>query len=516
MKKKNPVLLLILDGWGYSEEKAHNAITAAHTPHYDDLIAQYPHSLISGCGEDVGLPPGQMGNSEVGHLTLGSGRVIFQDLGRINLAIEQGTFFENAALLNACQVARDAGKTLHVMGLLSDGGVHSHIKHLLACLTLATQQDVPRIAVHVFLDGRDTPPQSAEKYLKQLENWCAQHVTCQVASISGRYYAMDRDQNWDRVQKSYDAIVAGQSNFVAANSLEALQAAYTRGETDEFVQPTCIATHDVAPITLEDGDSVIYMNFRSDRARALTYALTQADFQGFDRTNAKQLGVFVGLTSADQQLTHPVAFPPQTHAQVLADYLAQQGLTQLHIAETEKYAHVTFFFNGGKEVPFPGEERILIPSPAVSTYDLQPEMSAPAVTDQLVKAISSQAFDFIVCNFANADMVGHTGNFDAAVKAVEAIDQCLGRILTALSSVSGQALITADHGNVECMQDPHTQQAHTAHTTSLVPIIYFGENALNFRSSKGTLSDVAPTVLTLMKIKQPVEMTGQTLLHKES
>ncbi len=506
MTKSKPVVLLILDGWGSREEKTGNAIACANTPTWDTLMAHNPHTLISGSGEDVGLPHGQMGNSEVGHLTLGAGRVIFQDLGRINHAIQTGEFLQNPILQQAFTRAKQTHKAVHIMGLLSPGGVHSHEEHILACLKMAQNAALENIHLHAFLDGRDTPPQSARASLEKIPPDV-------LASVSGRYFAMDRDMRWDRVKCAYDAICHGQSAFTAHNGMEALQNAYARHETDEFVKPTCILKAG-QPVKIQPGDIIIYMNFRSDRARALTSAFIQKDFKGFDRGENPSLGEFVSLTEYDKNLPTAIAFLPQTHHNVLGEYLQNNHLTQLHIAETEKYAHVTFFFNGGLEKPYKGEERILIPSPKVATYDLQPQMHAPELTDALVDKILHGNFDFIICNYANADMVGHTGNFAATVKAIECLDLCLKRILAALNTVGGSALITADHGNAECMIDSLTQEKHTAHTTSLVPLVYVGPKKLTLAPVGGKLSDIAPTVLDLMGLAQPPEMTGHSLCIK--
>ncbi|MBN9286404.1 MAG: phosphoglycerate mutase (2,3-diphosphoglycerate-independent) [Gammaproteobacteria bacterium 39-13] len=512
MTRCKPVVLLILDGWGHRLNGSDNAIHAAHTPTWDTLIKNRPHTLISGCGEDVGLPMGQMGNSEVGHLTMGAGRVIYQDLTLVTKKIRDKEFFQNPVLLNAFKRARETNKAVHIMGLLSPGGVHSHEDHLFACLEMAKQNAVPRLYVHAFLDGRDTPPQSAKASLEKLDHELKK-TNAQLASVSGRYYAMDRDKRWERVASAYNAIVHGQSTFYAPSGIEALNQAYARQETDEFVTPTCIVQENQHAISIESGDIVVYMNFRADRARALSYAMTEPLFDGFSRGNYPTLGEFVSLTEYDKNLKTSVVFKPQIHRNVLGEYLQNQHLTQLHLAETEKYAHVTFFFNGGIEAPFQGEERILIPSPKVATYDLKPEMSAFEVTEALVENILEKKFDFIVCNYANADMVGHTGNFAAAKKAIETLDQCLHKVIDALESAGGEALITSDHGNAECMQDNETGQAHTAHTTNLVPLIYIGKQKVHFKKGIGTLSNVAPTLLSLMHLEKPIEMTGDSLLE---
>lgn len=509
MTRPKPFLLLILDGWGDSPENPGNAIRLAHTPCWDSLQAHYPHTFISGCGEDVGLPEGQMGNSEVGHLTIGAGRVIYQDLTLISKLIENEEFFHNPILNDALIKAKAKQRNIHVLGLLSDGGVHSHEKHLYALLQMALKHQVPNLYVHAFLDGRDTPPKSALSSLERLEKLLIS-TPYRIATVSGRYYAMDRDKRWDRVQRAWDAIVDGQSAYVASNAVSALNEAYARGETDEFVQPTCIRPDNEQPI-IQDGDIVIYFNFRADRARALSWALMQNDFNGFERKRIPQLTELVTFTEYDKNLNAKVAFPPQTLNNTLGEYFQNLKLKQLRIAETEKYAHVTFFFNGGQEEPFKLEERALVPSPKVATYDLKPEMSAYELTDMLVEKILSQKFDFIVCNYANADMVGHTGKLDATIKAIETLDTCLNKVMTALKTVGGEALITADHGNAECMFDEH-HEAHTAHTLSLVPLVYVGQQNFAFHGQTGTLSDIAPTVLTLMHLPIPQEMTGRSLL----
>ncbi|MGD9591112.1 MAG: 2,3-bisphosphoglycerate-independent phosphoglycerate mutase [Candidatus Berkiella sp.] len=505
-----PVVLLIFDGWGYKENGKGNAIAAASTPHWDKLIETCPHTTLSGCGEDVGLPDGQMGNSEVGHLTMGAGRVIYQDLTLISKEIKEGRFFQNSVLINAFKRAKETQKAIHFMCLLSPGGVHSHEDHLFAALHMAREHEAPHVYVHAFLDGRDTPPQSAKASLQKLDVVLKQtHAT--LATVSGRYYAMDRDKRHERVKLAYDAIVFGQSDYHAANGMTALNDAYARNETDEFVKPTCIENDRQTPTQIKDGDIVIYMNFRADRARALSVALTDKSFDGFERGNMPHLGEFITLTQYDKNLAATVVYPPQNHQNVLGEYLQNNHLKQLHLAETEKYAHVTFFFNGGIEKPFIGEERILIPSPKVATYDLMPQMSAYELTDALVKQIQTQQFDFIVCNYANADMVGHTGNFAATVKAIEVLDDCLGKIVNALNSVDGQMLITSDHGNAECMLDDNSGQPHTAHTLSVVPLVYVGAKAYHFKNEPGTLSDIAPTILKMLDLTKPSQMTGTCL-----
>lgn len=503
-----PLVLIILDGWGFRETSEANAIAAAKKPHWEDFLKKYAHTLISGSGRCVGLPQGQMGNSEVGHLNMGAGRIVHQDFTRIDMEIENQHFFKNEVLLSAVK----KGKAVHILGLLSDGGVHSHEKHLHALLELAVSQQTQQVYFHVFLDGRDTPPQSATRTLQALQAHCERLNCGKIVSIIGRYYAMDRDKRWERTQKAYDLLTQGHADFHAEDAVQALRMAYARGETDEFVKATSIHKINQAPITIQDGDSVIFMNFRADRARQLTHAFIDKDFQGFTRQIIPELANFVTLTEYDATFNVSVAFPPIPLTNILGDYLSQKGLRQLRIAETEKYAHVTFFFNGGVEKPYPGEERILIPSPKVATYDLQPEMSAPELTERLVAAIESQAFDVIICNFANPDMVGHTGNFKATVKAIEVIDECLGKIETALLKSGGEAIITSDHGNAEKMFDETTKQPHTAHTCELVPVIYIGRHA-KVTKTNGILSDIAPTLLYLLGLSKPLEMTGQSLFE---
>jgi 2,3-bisphosphoglycerate-independent phosphoglycerate mutase len=507
---KTPTLLVILDGFGYSESSESNAIASANTPVWDQLWSQQPHSLIGGSGGDVGLPDGQMGNSEVGHMNLGAGRVVYQELTRINRTIEQGEFAANRAFVHAFATVKESAATLHVMGLLSPGGVHSHEAHIFSLIRAAAAAGVERIMLHAFLDGRDTPPKSAAASLEQATRLMAELGVGQVASICGRYFAMDRDRRWDRVERAYNLLVRGEAPFHASDAMSALEQAYERGEADEFVQPTAIHGSDSLPVRMNDGDAVIFMNFRADRARQITRAIINPDFDDFERRSVVNLSDFVMLTRYADDIDTSCAFEPAELTNTLGEYLASQGKTQLRIAETEKYAHVTFFFSGGREDPFDGEQRLLVPSPKVATYDLCPQMSAGKVTAELVSAIKSGDFDFIVCNYANGDMVGHTGNFDAAVIAVETLDECLGKLRDALQEVGGQMLITADHGNVEQMHDKETGQAHTAHTSEPVPLVYFGQQQLELMPG-GTLSDVAPTLLALMHMKQPAEMTGHSL-----
>lgn len=502
-----PTALIILDGFGHRDDKAHNAISSAHTPQIDALMDNCPHILISGSGHDVGLPDEQMGNSEVGHMNLGAGRVIYQDLTRIDLAIEEGSFEKNTTFNQLFQTIRRHNSALHIMGLISDGGVHSELKHVQALIIAAAHAGLRHVYVHAFLDGRDTPPQSAKTYLKALDDTCQQTGVARIATLCGRYYAMDRDHRWQRTQKAFDLIVTGAAEYQTPDAISAIDMAYAREENDEFVHPTRIG-----PLaSLQPQDGIIFMNFRADRARQLCRAMLHPHFTHFDRAAMPALSGFVTLTHYADDIPAQVAFTPQSISNTFADILSQHHKTQLRIAETEKYAHVTFFFNGGIETPVAGETRLLIPSPKIKTYDLKPEMSAYELTDRLVEAIETQAYDAIICNYANADMVGHTGNFEATVKAIEALDLCIGRIVTALKKVGGECLITADHGNAEQMFDTHTQQPHTAHTCELVPLLYVGRKA-EFVQSSGILADVAPTLLYLMGLPIPSDMTGKVLL----
>jgi 2,3-bisphosphoglycerate-independent phosphoglycerate mutase len=512
MTNRQPFVLIVLDGWGHREARDSNAIALGNTPTWDDIWTHRPHNLISGSGLDVGLPDGQMGNSEVGHMNLGAGRVVDQDFTRISKAIDDRTFFKNKVLLKQVRDLAKAGRSLHILGLVSPGGVHSHEDHIKAAVDLAFLEGVPRVYVHAFLDGRDVPPRSAYDSLLEMDDYIAGRGDGRIASICGRYYAMDRDNRWERVQLAWDLLTQGKTEFTSATAVEGLDAAYARDEDDEFVKPTAITAMG-EPAGIEDGDGVLFMNFRADRARQLTRAFLFDDFDGFEREVRPAVSSFVTLTeyATDISTKAPCAYAPDSLTNVLGEYLADQGKTQLRLAETEKYAHVTFFFSGGKEEQVEGETRLLIPSPKVATYDLQPEMSAPEVTDNLVAAIRSRDYDLIVCNFANGDMVGHSGKLDAAIEAVECIDRCLARIIETLTEVDGQCLITADHGNVEKMNDDTSGQAHTAHTSELVPLIYIGSKDISL-DTDGTLSDVAPTILELMDIPQPSEMTGRSLV----
>lgn len=516
-----PLALIILDGWGYTEDDAEgNAISQAPTPNWDRLWREYPHTFLHASELEVGLPPGQMGNSEVGHMNLGAGRVIYQDYTRIERAIETGEFFRNPVLCEAVDKAVARHKAVHVFGLLSPGGVHSHEDHIEAMLRMAEHRRAEEIYLHAFLDGRDTPPKSAAESLRRIEDLFHRMGNGRIASIMGRYYAMDRDHRWDRVQQAYRAIAEGRAKYRASNALSALEQAYARGETDEFVKPTLIECVGDSHIHVEDGDSIIFMNFRADRAREITSAFIEESFHGFARSYQVELGAFVCLTRYHKDFPLPVAYPPEHPENVFSEWISKHGLLQLHIAETEKYAHVTFFFNGGREAPFEGEKRILVPSPHVSTYDMQPEMSAQEVTDRLIASVerTDKRYDVIICNFANPDMVGHTGNFEASKQAVEVVDFCLGRVIDAVLEHGGELLITADHGNIEKMRDQGSGQAHTAHTINLVPFIYVGERNVEMSSEAGSLADVAPTMLHLLGLPAPPEMTGRSLVkvvHEE-
>lgn len=507
-----PVILLILDGFGHSEQWENNAVAQANTPNLDALKQKFPNTLINASEHYVGLPDGQMGNSEVGHLNIGAGRIVFQDFERINNSISSGDFYQIPALVRALQTLKAQDKALHIFGLLSDGGVHSHQSHIHAMLDMAAKQGLTKVYVHAFLDGRDTPPISAKPYLAALQAHIESIGVGKIASISGRFYSMDRDKRWERVAPAYHMLVEGEAEFTATNALDALEQAYARGETDEFVKCTVVHSASEPAITMQDGDCVVYMNFRSDRARQMTDALLNPDFSGFTRKRVPALSHYFTLTQYDQNQTkaEPI-FAPFSVPNTFGEYVSQLGLNQLRIAETEKYPHVTFFFNGGEETVFKGEDRIMVPSPKVATYDLQPEMSAPEVTDKLVEAILSKRYQAVICNYANGDMVGHTGNLQAAIKAVETLDTCLGRIVAAAQATGAEVIITADHGNAEMMYDPAAHQAHTQHTTNLVPFIYVGRPAK--LSNAGALSDIAPTLLQLMGIPQPKEMTGKSLVH---
>ncbi|MBM4203189.1 MAG: 2,3-bisphosphoglycerate-independent phosphoglycerate mutase [Gammaproteobacteria bacterium] len=503
-------LLVILDGFGHQEPGPDNAIHLARTPNLDRLLRDHPHTLISGSGLDVGLPDGQMGNSEVGHMHLGAGRVVYQDFTRINRAIEQNELVRNRAIVETFDKLKTNGGALHVMGLLSPGGVHSHEDQIFAALRIAKDAGLSKVYLHAFLDGRDTPPKSAAASLEAAERLFAELGNGQVASICGRYFAMDRDKRWDRQERAYNLLVRGEAPFHADNAVAGLELAYARSETDEFVQPTAIHPAGTIPVRMLDGDAVIFMNFRADRVRQITRAILNPQFDGFQRQSTVRLSNFVMLTRYADDIQTACAFDTPVLRNTLGEYLAELRKTQLRVAETEKYAHVTFFFSGGREEPFAGEDRVLIPSPNVATYDLAPEMSAGAVTDAIVAAVQAGKHDVIIANYANGDMVGHTGVLPAAIKAVEKLDESLGRIMAAVDATGSQMLITADHGNCEQMLDHESGQPHTAHTCEPVPLIYYGSQALTFKSG-GSLKDVAPTLLDLMHIEQPEEMNGDSL-----
>ncbi|WP_355660557.1 2,3-bisphosphoglycerate-independent phosphoglycerate mutase [Halomonas salifodinae] len=511
-----PVALIILDGYGHNDDAQDNAIAAASTPVMDRLKRDYPHALIHTDGKFVGLPEGQMGNSEVGHMNLGAGRIVYQDFTRITKAIEDGELADNPVLTAPIDAAARDGKALHLLGLLSPGGVHSHEEHILAMAALAAERGVGRIYVHAFLDGRDMPPKSAGASIERTDARLAELVGADngfIASLIGRYYAMDRDNRWDRVEKAYRLITEAEGEQVVASAEAGLAAAYERGESDEFVAATSVRPTGRA-IAMQDGDAAIFMNFRADRARELTRAFVEPDFAGFARRARPQLAAdgLVMLTQYAADIPAPAAFPPEALRNTLGEVMASRGKTQLRIAETEKYAHVTFFFSGGQEAEYPGETRVLVPSPQeVKTYDEKPEMSAPEVTDRLVEAIDSGAYDLIVCNYANGDMVGHTGKFDAAVQAIEAVDACVGRVVEAIERAGGECLITADHGNAEQMTNPDTGAPQTAHTTFAVPLVYVTPRQARLRDG-GRLCDIAPTLLTMMGEAIPPEMTGQVLI----
>lgn len=502
-----PLTLIILDGWGYREEREHNAIQTATIPTWEHLWKHHPHCLLSASGSDVGLPPQQMGNSEVGHLTIGAGRTVFQELPRIDKAIQEGDFFSNPIFTQAFDDIAQTQQSLHLVGLVSKGGVHSHEAHLIALIQLAKARGIKHLFIHAILDGRDTPPISAKASIEKIEAQCRALSIGKIASLCGRYYAMDRDKRWERTRAAYDLLVCAEAPFYSNSASEALQSAYERGETDEFVKPTII--HDAHPI--QNGDAFVFFNFRADRARQLSRALLQENFKDFIRQKTVSFSHFISMTPYANDIPSEIAFQSQPLSGLLGECIAHAGLSQLRIAETEKYAHVTFFFNGGREQAYPNEARILIPSPAVSTYDLQPEMSAEAITAHLVEAIQEKKYDFIVCNFANPDMLGHTGNFEATQSAIETIDRCLKRIIEASQAKGAEVMITADHGNAECMYNTSTQQAHTAHTEEPVPFLFIGREAV-ITKEHGILADIAPTALYLLGLPKPKEMTGTSLL----
>lgn len=511
MRDPRPVLLIVLDGWGVHPRKEGNAIAQASTPNMDSLTGHYPSTTISVSGVDVGLPEGQMGNSEVGHMHLGSGRIVYQDLTLIHRAIDDGSFFSNPVLLDAIKAAKGAGDRLQFMGLLGDGGVHSHQRHLEALIELGRREKAKAVFLHLFLDGRDSAPTSGEQFLIDLAERITRAPNVQIATLSGRYYAMDRDRRWERTEKAYRALTEG-AGVPAVSPLEAVRKSYREGVTDEFVLPT-VMQGCLPQGIVRDGDGVIFFNFRADRARQLTRAFTEEDFKEFPRNRRIALSSFVTMTEVDETFNLPVAFPPKELGNILGEIASRQGIRQLRIAETEKYAHVTYFFNGGEEKRFPLEDRLLIPSTReVPTYDFKPEMSAREVTEALVQQIRERRYGLMVLNYANADMVGHTGNFDATVRACEVVDECVGKIVEAILEQKGRAIITGDHGNAEQMIDYTTGQIHTAHTCNPVPLIVVDETLRSHRLAPGTAIDVAPTILKLFGIPQPPEMTGRSLI----
>jgi 2,3-bisphosphoglycerate-independent phosphoglycerate mutase len=510
MKK---VLLIVMDGWGINPSREANATFIAKTPNLDRLTSEYPTTKLNASGLSVGLPEGQMGNSEVGHLTLGAGRVILQELTRIDRAIETGEFFENRELRETISLVKEKGTSLHLMGLLSDGGVHSHINHLRAILTMAKRGGLKEVYVHAFMDGRDTPPRSGKGYIEELAAFIEREKVGAIATVSGRFYGMDRDNRWERVERAYRAMVSGEGQ-VADSPVEAVEAAYERGESDEFIAPTVIRRGGKDAATVMDGDGILFFNFRSDRARELTRAFTEEGFDGFERTERPNLSRYVCLTEYGVAGDLPVVFPPQSLDNILGAILSERGISQCRTAETEKYPHVTFFFNGGVEQPYTGEDRLLTPSPKeVATYDLKPEMSACEVTGKLVERIEAERDSFILVNYANGDMVGHTGILEAAVSACETVDTSIGRVVEAARAKGWTILITADHGNSEQMIDYDTGEPHTAHTTNPVPFILVDDALKGSRLRDGGLADVAPTILDLMKLERPKEMTGQSLIE---
>lgn len=511
---KKPTVLMILDGYGLNEHKKGNAIAEGNTPVMDSLMEQYPFVKGNASGLAVGLPDGQMGNSEVGHLNMGAGRIVYQELTKITKSIQDGDFFENKALVNACENAKEKGTALHFMGLVSDGGVHSHNEHIYGLLELAKRQGLEKVYVHCFLDGRDTPPASGKDYVAELEATMQKIGIGEVASVCGRYYAMDRDNRWDRVERAYNTLVKGEG-VQAESAAAGIQASYDAQKTDEFVEPIVIVKDGMSTATIKDGDSVVFFNFRPDRARELTRTFCDDVFEGFDRGERIHT-TFVCFTEYDVTIQNKsVAFVKEEITNTLGEFLAANNLRQARIAETEKYAHVTFFFNGGVEEPNRGEDRILVKSPKVATYDLKPEMSAYEVCDKLVEAIKSEKYDVIIINFANPDMVGHTGVEEAAIKAVEAVDSCVGRAVEAIKEVDGQMFICADHGNAEQLIDEDTNEPFTAHTTNPVPFILVNADPAYQLREGGCLADIAPTLLALMGLEQPKEMTGTSLLVRK-
>jgi 2,3-bisphosphoglycerate-independent phosphoglycerate mutase len=509
----SPIVLIVLDGWGLRPQKDNNAIALARKPVYDALLERYPNAQLVTSGEAVGLPAGQMGNSEVGHMNMGAGRIVYQDLTRIDKSIRDGELFENPVLGSAMDRCVDGTHALHFIGLLSDGGVHSSQQHLHALLEMAARRHVRRVCIHVITDGRDTSPTGGVRYVSQLQAVTDRLSTGRIATICGRYYAMDRDKRWERTKLAYDAIVNGIAEQTTQSPIDALQKAYEAGVTDEFIKPIVVVDADGHPVgPVRDEDSIVFFNFRADRARQLTRAIALDDFDGFPRPDRRRVH-FVTMTVYDRTFNLPVVFTPQTFSGNLADVLADNGRTNLRLAETEKYAHVTYFFNCGREQPYPGEDRILVPSQKVATYDLMPQMSAPGITDEMVATLQAGTHQVVICNFANADMVGHTGRLDAAITAVETLDQCLGRIVTALKAAGARAIITADHGNAEQMWDDALKAPHTAHTSNPVPVILCDDAYVGRPLRDGSLRDVSPTMLALLGIAKSPEMTGTPLFE---
>jgi 2,3-bisphosphoglycerate-independent phosphoglycerate mutase len=512
MTGKGPVVLIVLDGWGIRPERDHNAIALARTPVYDELCSRYPRAQLVASGEAVGLPAGQMGNSEVGHTNMGAGRIVYQDLTRIDKSIGDGEFFRNSALASAIDRCAAGAHALHLIGLVSDGGVHSSQRHLHALIDMAASRRVPDVFVHAITDGRDTSPTGGVRYLAELEAALAKARTGRVATVVGRYYAMDRDKRWERTKRAYDAMVRGVGDGTSQSPRDAIQASYTAGVTDEFIKPAVIVDAAQQPIgPIRDGDSVICFNFRADRMRQIVRALGAKEFDGFQRTAAPDLRLTT-MTVYDRTFTFPVVFEPQSLTGNFADVLEAHARKNLRLAETEKYAHVTYFFNCGREEPYHGEDRILVPSQKVATYDLMPQMSAPGITDQFVADIEGGKHPIVICNYANADMVGHTGNLDATISAIETLDTCLGRVMAALGAKDGTAIVTADHGNAEQMWDKELNAPHTAHTSNPVPVILCADRFVGRKLRDGSLRDVAPTLLELLEISSPPEMTGRSLL----
>jgi 2,3-bisphosphoglycerate-independent phosphoglycerate mutase len=509
----SPLVLIVLDGWGLRPQREHNAIAMARTPVYNDLLARYPHAQLVASGEAVGLPPGQMGNSEVGHMNMGAGRVVYQDLTRIDKSIRDGELSDNPTLAAAMDRCMTGQHALHFVGLVSDGGVHSHQRHLYALVNMAAARGVRNLFVHVITDGRDTSPTGGIRYVAQLQDVMGLAGSGRIATLIGRYYAMDRDKRWERTKLAYDAIAYGTASRTSSAPLDAIQTSYAEGVTDEFIEPVVIVDAEAQPVgRLRDGDSVVFFNFRADRARQLTRAIALDSFEGFDRRTRPRVH-YSTMTVYDRTFDLPVVFTPQTFTGNLADVLSAHGRTNLRLAETEKYAHVTYFFNCGREEPYPGEDRILVPSQKVATYDLMPEMSAPGIADALVGDVSTGRHEVVICNFANADMVGHTGRVDATIAAVETLDACLGRIVPAVRAMGGTVIVTSDHGNAEQMWDDELKTPHTAHTSNPVPVILCSDAHAGRELRDGTLRDVAPTMLSLLGIPPAVEMTGSPLLR---